>query len=131
VALLAAGPRPILKHGAQGPPVRRLQRSLTAALPGAVTIHGHFGPGTSAAVQRYQRRAGLRVTGVAASPTWRALQRGRIGAPDRPRGHAKAGDKHAKHQRNQAAKKHGPKQPKAKHHKPERESKAAPAKRHR
>jgi peptidoglycan hydrolase-like protein with peptidoglycan-binding domain len=130
VALLAAGPRPILKHGAQGPPVRRLQRSLTAALPGAVTVHGHFGPGTSAAVRRYQRRAGLRVTGVAAFPTWRALQHGRVGAPGRQGGHAKASEKRAQRPGKQAAKQHGPGQTKAKHHQPKQKSQAPPAKRH-
>jgi Domain of unknown function (DUF1906)/Putative peptidoglycan binding domain len=76
-ALLSAGARPVLKRGSEGPAVRRLQRGLTAALPGAVTVHGHYGPATSSAVQRYQRRTGLRVTGVAAHRTWRALQHGR------------------------------------------------------
>ena len=86
-ALLTAGPRPVLKRGSEGPAVRRLQRGLTAALPGAVTVHGHFGPATSAAVQRYQRRAGLRVTGVAAGRTWRALGHGRLHGPSRKRHH--------------------------------------------
>jgi len=75
-ALLASGPRPTLKRGSEGPAVRRLQRALTAALPGRVAVHGHFGPGTTVAVARYQRRTGLRVTGVAAPSTWRALQDG-------------------------------------------------------
>lgn len=75
-ALLAAGARPTLKRGSEGPAVRRLQRALTAALPGSIAVHGHFGPGTTAAVERYQRRTGLRVTGVAAPSTWRALQDG-------------------------------------------------------
>ena len=75
-SLLATGPRPTLKRGSEGPAVRRLQRALAAALPGPVTVHGHFGPGTTAAVARYQRRTGLRVTGVAAPSTWRALQDG-------------------------------------------------------
>jgi len=75
-ALLAAGPRPTLKRGSEGPAVRRLQRALAAALPGPVAVRGHFGPGTTVAVERYQRRTGLRVTGVAAHSTWRALQDG-------------------------------------------------------
>ena len=66
--------------------MRRLQRSLTAALPGAVSVHGHFGPATSAAVQRYQRRARLRVTGVAAHRTWLALQHGRPVVPPKRHG---------------------------------------------
>ena len=95
-ALLAAGSRPVLKRGSEGPAVRRLQRSLTAALPGAVTVHGHFGPGTSAAVQRYQRRAGLRVTGVAAGPTWQALGHGLLHAKARPRRAHQAQGTHSK-----------------------------------
>ena len=91
-ALLAVGPGQVLKRGSEGPAVRRLQRSLTAALPGAVTVRGHYGAATSAAVQRFQRRAGLRVTGVAAPPTWRALQNGRLGSPGKPRGQANAND---------------------------------------
>ena len=79
VALLAAGPRPVLKRGSEGPAVRRLQRSLTAALPGAVAVHGHFGPATSAAVQRYQRSTGLNVTAVAGPRTWQTLAHGRPG----------------------------------------------------
>ena len=94
-ALLAAGSRPLLKHGSEGPDVRRLQRALTAALPGAVRVHGHFGPATTSAVRRYQARTGLRVSGVATPATWRAL---RTGAADVRRHagkhHGKAHDKH-------------------------------------
>lgn len=79
VAMLARGPHPVLKRGSEGPAVRRLQRSLTAALPGSVTVHGHFGPATSAAVQRYQRRNRLNVTAVAGPKTWRHLAHGRPG----------------------------------------------------
>lgn len=122
-ALLAAGPRPVLKRGSEGPSVRRLQRALTAALPGRVTVHGHFGPGTAVAVTRYQRRTGLRVTGVAAASTWRALQAGRLGkggaeAPEKN----KSKDKHgAKANSKAGPQKAGPKKhAKAGHHKGKR-----------
>ena len=52
-----------------------------------VAVHGHFGPGTTSAVRRYQARTGLRVSGVATPGTWHAL---RTGAPAQPRHHAKA-----------------------------------------
>lgn len=84
-ALLSSGPRAVLKRGSEGPHVRRLQRALTAALPGSVAVHGHFGPGTSQAVRRYQRRVDLRTTGVAGPSTWRALRAGLLldrGGPD-------------------------------------------------
>ncbi len=77
-ALLANGSRPVLKRGSEGPPVRRAQRALTAALPGAVPVHGHFGPRTGHAVRRYQARAGLRVSGVLSPGTWRALRSGKV-----------------------------------------------------
>ena len=95
-ALLATGPRDVLKRGSEGASVRRLQRALTAALPGVVAVHGHFGPGTTNAVRRYQARTGLRVTGVATPGTWHALKTG--AAPQR-RHHAKA---HAKAHHNKA-----------------------------
>ena len=135
-ALLAAGPRPVLKRGTEGPSVRRLQRSLTAALPGAVRVQGHFGPATTAAVQRYQRRTGLRVTGVAGPRTWRALHQGRLSGsatPSRPAREHKASKGKGKHEaepgtsrdgtgkhdkvRHPRAKEHGAKDHEAKEHK--------------
>lgn len=121
-ALLASGARPVLKRGSEGPAVRRLQRSLTAALPGSVAVHGHFGPATSAALQRYQRRAGLPVTGVAAAATWQALGRGRLhgsrphhSKAHRPKGrhdaahHGPRAHGAGKHAHGQHGGKHGPK----------------------
>lgn len=113
-ALLAAGHRPTLKRGSEGPAVRRLQRALAAALPGPVAVHGHFGPGTTVAVERYQRRTGLRVSGVAAPATWRALQDGDTVERRAAKGKAGKGKaaklgkrpKHAGTKHGQAAKKH-------------------------
>jgi hypothetical protein len=105
-ALLAAGSRPVLKRGSEGPDVRRVQRALTAAMPGAVPVRGHFGPGTVAKLARYQATRGLRVSGVVTPGTWHAL---RTGAPVH---HVRAKHVHGKghgvrHGHGAAAKKHG------------------------
>jgi len=76
-ALLAAGSTPRLERGAHGTAVRRLQRSLTAALRQEVTTGGSFKAGTVRAVRNYQRARHMNVTGVAGQPLWRALQAGR------------------------------------------------------
>ncbi len=114
-ALLATGSRPVLKRGSEGSAVRRVQRALTAALPGTVAVHGHFGPGTVSALCRYQARHGLRVSGVVTPGTWHAL---RTGAPvvrqhhrghraDHGKGH-RPGGHHAQHAKQQAhPQKHG------------------------
>jgi peptidoglycan hydrolase-like protein with peptidoglycan-binding domain len=88
-ALLTRGPRTVLKRGSEGGTVRRVQRALTAALPGAVAVHGHFGPGTASAVRRFQDRAGLRVTGIVNPATWHALSTGDITQPKPKRPHGK------------------------------------------
>ena len=111
-ALLATGSRPVLKRGSEGTAVRRVQRALTAALPGAVPVHGHFGPGTTSAVLRYQARHGLRVSGVVTPGTWHAL---RTAAPvvHRHRSHHRShghgtGKHHKKHGAHQKShQKHG------------------------
>jgi hypothetical protein len=72
VALLARGSRPVLKVGATGEQVRRLQRSLTAA--GRRTrVDGVYSPRTEKAVVRYQRKAGLAATGVVTTEVWDAF----------------------------------------------------------
>jgi peptidoglycan hydrolase-like protein with peptidoglycan-binding domain len=76
-ALLSAGRTPQLEAGAQGRAVHRLQRSLTAALQRPVKTTGRLGAGTQRALRSYQAARDLRVTGVAGSATWRALQAGR------------------------------------------------------
>lgn len=83
LALLSAGPRPVLKQGSAGPSVRRLQRSLDAALPGRVKVHGGFDGRTVAAVRRYQALVGLRPSGIVAEGTWKALSRGKVSRPDK------------------------------------------------
>ncbi|WP_030917008.1 peptidoglycan-binding protein [Streptomyces sp. NRRL B-24720] len=76
-ALLSAGSTPTLRQGDSGADVKRLQRSLTAALGTTVDAVGTFGPVTATAVRTYQTRQGLAVTGIVSSNTWAALHAGR------------------------------------------------------
>ncbi|MFF8916387.1 peptidoglycan-binding protein [Streptomyces sp. NPDC015032] len=76
-ALLSAGPTAALEPGASGDGVKRLQRSLTAALGSVVGIDGSFGPETTTAVRSYQTSRGLPADGIVGPATWAALQAGR------------------------------------------------------
>ncbi|MFJ4572626.1 peptidoglycan-binding protein [Streptomyces sp. NPDC088846] len=76
-ALLSAGPTASLAQGDSGDGVKRLQRSLTAALGSTVGIDGNFGPETTTAVRSYQTSRGLTGDGIAGPATWAALQAGR------------------------------------------------------
>ncbi|GAA3020076.1 N-acetyl-anhydromuramyl-L-alanine amidase AmpD [Streptomyces fulvorobeus] len=76
-ALLSAGTKPVLREGSSGADVKRLQRSLTAALGRAVGVDGSFGSGTAQAVRDFQGSRSLTVDGIAGSATWAALQAGR------------------------------------------------------
>jgi N-acetylmuramoyl-L-alanine amidase len=63
-----------LEEGSTGESVRDLQRRLAAAgFPDARDEAGRFGPLTRAAVEGFQARRGLRVTGVCDGATWAAL----------------------------------------------------------
>jgi peptidoglycan hydrolase-like protein with peptidoglycan-binding domain len=77
VALLAKGAHPLLKVGSTGDPVRRLQRSLTAALGKRVKVDGAFSQKTEQAVRKYQKKAGLPGTGVVTDEVWTRLLSGR------------------------------------------------------
>jgi resuscitation-promoting factor RpfB len=57
----------LLKSGAGGPAVAKLQRKL------GIPADGAFGPGTERAVKRFQRRRGLSADGVVGPATARAL----------------------------------------------------------
>ncbi|MFD8464463.1 peptidoglycan-binding protein [Streptomyces cyaneofuscatus] len=76
-ALLSAGTTPALARGSSGDAVKRLQRSLTAALGTTVNADGSFGPTTETAVRTYQSSRGLSVDGKVGPATWGALQAGR------------------------------------------------------
>ncbi|MGY3678843.1 peptidoglycan-binding protein [Streptomyces sp. TE33382] len=75
-ALLSAGTAPTLTLGSSGDEVRRLQRSLTAALGSTVGIDGSFGTATDTAVRAYQKVRKLSVDGSVGPATWSALQAG-------------------------------------------------------
>jgi hypothetical protein len=77
VALLARGKQPLVKVGSTGDPVRRLQRSLSAALGKGIPVDGAFSQTTERAVKRYQRRAHLADTGVVTAAVWDRLDSGR------------------------------------------------------
>ena len=74
--LLARGPGAVVKFGSAGADVRRLQRSLNATGAG-LPVTGVFDRATDTALRTWQRAVRIRVTGVAAAPTWRALRAGR------------------------------------------------------
>lgn len=76
-ALVAKGSTPYLRYGKTGSAVVRVQRALTAA-GFKVSDTGYFGPQTRAAVKRYQRAVGLKVTGTVNASTWAALQKGTV-----------------------------------------------------
>lgn len=79
----------VLRLGARGPAVERLQRGLTAA--GYLTTDdGHFSTETEASLRAFQAERGLEVDGVAGAKTWAALalveaaERDRVTAPAAP-----------------------------------------------
>ena len=76
-ALVAAGP---LRMGASGPAVHAIQLALkTRGYP--LTGTGYFGQQTDAAVEDYQRRMGLSVTGIVDVATAELLDRPVVSAP--------------------------------------------------
>ena len=78
MGLTAAGPRPVLKLGSAGEPVRRVQRALNAATAGgAVRVTGVFTGATGSALRKWQDRVGQRQTGIVVGATWKGLRRGR------------------------------------------------------
>lgn len=74
--ILAEGSQPVLKYGSGKHAVRRVQRALNAAVAAQVPITGVFTGSTTAAVLEYQGARGLPRTGVVATSTWAALERG-------------------------------------------------------
>ncbi|MBO9521088.1 MAG: DUF1906 domain-containing protein [Nocardioidaceae bacterium] len=78
-SLLASGHAPVLRKGARGEPVRRLQRSLNAAVGRPVVrVDGAYGKATARAVRAYRVRLGLGNKPVAGARVWHALERGRV-----------------------------------------------------
>lgn len=77
-ALHADGRAVLLKYGAAGPSVRRVQRALNAAVDARLAITGVFEGTTRRAVKDYQRTRRIPATGVVESVTWSQLTRGMI-----------------------------------------------------
>ncbi|HWJ12072.1 MAG TPA: glycoside hydrolase domain-containing protein [Nocardioides sp.] len=76
-SLLAQGYAPVLRKGARGEPVRRLQRSLNVAAGRTVVrVDGAYGRTTARVVRHYRARVGLGPKGVASRGVWKALSRG-------------------------------------------------------
>lgn len=63
---------PVVRRGARGHAVRTLQHVLRGRGQ-QVVVDGDFGPGTEAAVRRYQQAKGLAPDGVVGARTWSAL----------------------------------------------------------
>ncbi len=76
-SLHADGVDKIIKYGAAGERVRRLQRALNAAGPERMAITGVFAGATTDAVKRYQRDRGLTQSGVVTPTVWDKLQSGK------------------------------------------------------
>ena len=73
--------QPILRRGAQGPEVVRLQERLKAAGFRPGRADGRFGPATEAAVMAFQQASDLLADGIVGPVTWRALAGTGDGAP--------------------------------------------------
>ncbi|WP_275670731.1 L,D-transpeptidase family protein [Neobacillus notoginsengisoli] len=63
----------ILKKGSKGPAVKELQRVLTSKGYSTNGIDGVFGPGTEAAVKKFQKAKKLKADGVVGPTTKKAL----------------------------------------------------------
>ncbi|MDU4959643.1 MAG: 3D domain-containing protein [Sporomusaceae bacterium] len=75
---------PVLTQGAKGEQVVKIQQLLAESGFYAGAIDGSFGPATRAAIERFQARYSLPVTGMADRSMIDALQRAK-GTPDRYR----------------------------------------------
>ncbi len=75
-SILARGRHPLMKYGAKGHAVRRLQRALNAADGAGLAVTGVFEATTTAAVKKYQADNGLPRTGVVTEEMWAELRKG-------------------------------------------------------
>lgn len=66
---------PLLRPGARGAAVARLQRALAALGQDPGPADGRFGPATAAALRAFQRQAGLVPDAVAGPATWAEIVR--------------------------------------------------------
>jgi peptidoglycan hydrolase-like protein with peptidoglycan-binding domain len=75
-SILARGSHPLMKYGATGHAVRRLQRALNAADRAGLAVSGVYEATTTAAVRRYQADNRLPNTGVVTDAMWAELRKG-------------------------------------------------------
>jgi hypothetical protein len=66
----------LMKYGAAGEGVRRLQRALNAATDARLRVTGTFAGQTTTAVKRYQAQLGLTQSGVVTEGLWERLHSG-------------------------------------------------------
>lgn len=78
-------PKVQLARGSSGPNVEFLQKALAALGVNPGPIDGVFGPKTEAAVQRFQKKAGLEADGIAGPKTMGAIEAGQKGASAAPK----------------------------------------------
>jgi uncharacterized protein (TIGR02594 family) len=86
-ALVAGGP---LRMGAGGDAVKQIQLALKS-IGYALTGTGWFGPATDTAVETFQKRAGLKVTGIVDIPTARAIDAAQAAPAKQPTPMAEVG----------------------------------------
>jgi len=78
ISLLARGHTPVLNKGSRGEPVRRLQRTLNAAMgQRRIDVDGIYGAATARAAKEYRTNLGLSARPVVTARVWQALERGR------------------------------------------------------
>lgn len=79
IALMAEPKRsqPLLKIGAGGKNVSRLQRALRHAVTPSLPVTGKYDAATAAAVKAYQKKRKLPTSGVATAEVWSLLARGK------------------------------------------------------
>lgn len=75
--LMAQGDSRPLKRGLTGARVRQLQRALNAGTGQKVAVTGVFNRRTERITQQWQKKVGLRQSGVMDPPTWKRLKNGR------------------------------------------------------
>ncbi|RDU38295.1 hypothetical protein DRW41_01625 [Neobacillus piezotolerans] len=68
-------PSVLLKMGSKGEHVKTLQIALTQRGYKTNGIDGIFGSGTDAALKKFQKDSKLKMTGIADSETWKALEK--------------------------------------------------------
>jgi peptidoglycan hydrolase-like protein with peptidoglycan-binding domain len=64
---------PVLRSGATGLPVRRLQSRMSAVKFNTGGVDGRYGAQTEAAVKKLQQQAGIGVDGVVGPKTWQLV----------------------------------------------------------